>query len=80
MLDNSGKSALTLYSYRTLCLGFFVAGDEGNAEAQSLMRERKAFDNLCTTLTQPYRCRSNARRMIKTIQVHVANADEITKL
>ena len=63
-----------------LCLGFFVAGDEGNAEAQSLfICERKAFDNLCTGLTQPCQCPSNARKIIKTIQVCIANSDELAK-
>ena len=33
---------------KRLCSGFFVAGDEGNAEAQSLfMCERKTFNDLC---------------------------------
>ena len=86
MLDNSGKFALKLYllvRYKLyiLCLGFFVAGDESNAKAQSLfICECKAFDNLCTGLTQPCQCRSNARRMIKTIQLCIANSDELAKL
>ena len=53
------------------CAGFFVAGDEGNAEAQSLfLCERKTFSNLCTGLTQPCQCNSTARKMIKAVQVH----------
>ena len=63
-----------------MCLGFFVAGDEGNAEAQSLfICERKAFDNLCTGLTQPCQCPSHVRKIIKTIQVCIANSDELAK-
>lgn len=49
--------------------GFFVAGDESNAEAQSLfMCERKTFDDLCSGLTHPCLCQAYAWKMINTVQ------------
>ena len=65
---------------KRLCSGFFVAGDEGNAEAQSLfMCERKTFNDLCNGLTQPCQCQANAWRMIKIVQVCLAASDEVTE-
>ena len=63
-----------------LCLGFFVPGDEGNDEAQSLfVCERKTFEDLCTGLTQPCQCQASARKMIKTVQVCIAHSSELIK-
>ena len=47
-----------------------MAGDEGNAKAQSLFQcERQTFSDLYTGLTQLCQCTSTARKMIKAVQV-----------
>ena len=45
-----------------------------------LVCERKTFDDLCTGLIQPCQCQAiNAWKMIKTVQVCLANSNELTE-
>ena len=60
---------------RFLCSGFFVAGDNEDVEAQSVfICECKTFLSLCNGLTHQYQCQANARKLTKTIQVHVTDS------
>ena len=43
------------------------------------MCEHKTFDDLCTGLVQPCQCQANARKMIKTVQVCLADSNELTE-
>ena len=86
--DNAGKLRCVLDSRNSLvinnkllCLGFFVPGDEGNDEAQSLfVCERKTFEDLCAGLTQPCQCQASARKMIRTVQVCIVHSSELIKI
>ena len=51
-----------------LGLGFFTEPDSSSNDQSLFVCERKTLDTLCTGLTQPCQCQSNALKA-KTIQV-----------
>ena len=52
-----------------LGLGFFTESDSSSNNQLLFVCESKTFDTLCTGLTQPCQCQSNALKVTKTIQV-----------
>ena len=50
-------------------LGFFTNNDSSAKDQSLFVCELNSFHSLCSSLTQPCKCRENAHKLTKTIQV-----------